>query len=139
MDFNQAQARFEKYLKQVGLKIGKGEWKKIREFFTEKDESAEPVQAEKDFEPDTDLRDSERVPLKEKVADYFAREVLPYAPDAWVDDEKTDIGYEISFTKYFYKYQPLRPLEEIARDILALEAETEGLLHKIVDGSGKAQ
>lgn len=144
LDFSQAAEQFEKYLKQVELKITKSDWKKLREFFTEKDENAAPVllpspdgrgAGGEGFEPDSDLRDSERVPLKEKVDDYFAREVRPYAPDAWVDDEKTAIGYEISFTKYFYKYQPLRPLEEIARDILALESETEGLLHKIV-GAG---
>lgn len=132
-DFNDVTERFEKYAKQLDLKIKKNDWKKLREYFAEVDETAEPVKAESGFEPDTDLRDTERVPLKEEVKDYIAREVLPYAPDAWINESKTQIGYEISFTKYFYKYQPLRSAEEIGRDILALEQETEGLLRRIVE------
>ena len=84
------------------------------------------------FEPDPELRDHENVPLKDDIAAYFAREVLPHVPDAWIDHEKTAKGYEISFTKYFYQYRPLRPLEAIAADLLALERETEGLLRRIV-------
>ena len=84
------------------------------------------------FEPDPELRDHENVPLKDDIAAYLAREVLPHVPDAWIDHEKTAKGYEISFTKYFYQYQPLRPLESIAADLLALERETEGLLRRIV-------
>jgi type I restriction enzyme M protein len=63
--------------------------------------------------------------------------VRPYAKDAWIDESKTQIGYEISFTRYFYKPQPLRTLEEITADILALEAETKGLLSEIVGGVKK--
>lgn len=74
------------------------------------------------------------MPLKESIETYFAREVLPHVPDAWIDYEKTLRGYEISFTKYFYKFKPLRSLEEIKADILALEAETEGVLQQIVEG-----
>lgn len=85
-----------------------------------------------DFEPDPELRDHENVPLKDDIAAYFAREVLPHVPDAWIDHEKTGKGYEISFTKCFYQYQPLRPLEQIAAELLALERETEGLLRRIV-------
>lgn len=89
-----------------------------------------------EYEPDTDLRDTEQVPLLEEggVEAFIRREVLPYAPDAWVDESKTQIGYEISFTRHFYKPQPLRTLEEIRADILALERETEGLLTEIVGG-----
>ena len=65
------------------------------------------------YEADPELRDTESVPLKERIEDYFAREVLPYAPDAWIDHEKTVKGYEISFTRYFYQFEPLRSLEEI--------------------------
>ncbi len=92
-----------------------------------------------EYEPDTDLRDTEQVPLLEKggVEAFVRREVLPYAPDAWVDEAATKIGYEISFTRYFYKPQALRSLEEIRKDILAVEKETEGLLGEIV-GGGKA-
>lgn len=86
------------------------------------------------YEPDTDLRDTEQVPLKEPggIDAFFEREVLPHAPDAWIDGEKTQIGYEISFARYFYKPTPLRSLDDIRADILRLEQQTEGLLHKIV-------
>lgn len=86
------------------------------------------------YEPDTDLRDTEQVPLKEPggIDAFFEREVLPYATDAWIDREKTQIGYEISFARYFYKPTPLRSLEDIRADILKLEHQTEGLLQKIV-------
>jgi type I restriction enzyme M protein len=69
------------------------------------------------------------------VEAFIKREVLPYAEDAWCDEGKTQIGYEISFNRYFYKPQPLRSLDEIKKDILTLEKETEGLLRKIVGGS----
>lgn len=82
--------------------------------------------------PDSSLRDTENIPLKEDVQDYMEREVLPHVPDAWVDEKKTKVGYEINFTKYFYRYQPLRSLEEIRKDILALEEQSEGLIKAIV-------
>jgi len=87
-----------------------------------------------EYEPDSDLRDTETVPFKEPggTEAFIRREVLPHAPDAWIDESKTAIGYEISFTRYFYKPQPLRPLEAIRADILALERETEGLMADIV-------
>jgi len=87
-----------------------------------------------EYEPDTELRDTEQIPLQEPggIEAFIRREVLPHAPDAWVDKTKTEIGYEISFNRYFYKPQPLRPLEEIRTDILALEKETEGLLDQIL-------
>jgi type I restriction enzyme M protein len=90
-----------------------------------------------EYEPDSDLRDNEQVPLLESggVEAFFNREVLPHVPDAWIDATATKIGYEISFNRYFYKPQPLRSLDEIKKDILALEHETEGLLKEIVGGS----
>ncbi len=89
-----------------------------------------------EYEPDPDLRDTEQVPLLEPggIEAFIRREVLPYTPDAWIDESATKIGYEISFTRHFYKPQPLRSLEEIRADILALEKETEGLLDEIVKG-----
>lgn len=81
---------------------------------------------------DPELRDFENVPLKEDIHAYFKREVLPHVPDAWIDESKTKIGYEINFTKYFYQYKPLRSLEEIRNDILALERETEGMIARIL-------
>jgi type I restriction enzyme M protein len=89
-------------------------------------------------EPDSDLRDTEQVPLLEEggIEAFIGREVLPYTPDAWIDDSKTEIGYEISFTRHFYKPQPLRTLDEIRADILNLEKETEGLLGEILVQTG---
>ncbi len=89
-----------------------------------------------EYEPDGDLRDTEQVPLLEAggIEAFLQREVLPHAPDAWYDPESVKTGYEISFTRYFYKPQPLRTLEEIRADILALEKETEGLLAEILGG-----
>ena len=86
------------------------------------------------YEPDTDLRDTEQVPLLEKggIDAFLRREVLPYAPDAWYVPSSVKTGYEISFARCFYKPQPLRPLEDIRADILAPERETEGLLAEIV-------
>jgi type I restriction enzyme M protein len=87
-----------------------------------------------EYEPDPDLRDTEQVPLLEEggVDAFLEREVLPYAPDAWYDPATIKVGYEISFTREFYKPQPLRSLEEIRSDILALERETEGLIGEVV-------
>ncbi|MCP4308847.1 MAG: SAM-dependent DNA methyltransferase [bacterium] len=86
------------------------------------------------YEPDTDLRDTEQIPLQEEggVDAFLAREVLPHAPDAWHQLDNIKIGYEISFTRHFYKPKPMRTLEEIRADILALEQETEGLLDEII-------
>jgi hypothetical protein len=90
-----------------------------------------------EYEPDADLRDTEQVPLLEAggIEAFIKREVLPYASDAWFNEDATKIGYEISFNRYFYKPQPLRSLDEIKKDILVLEKETEGLLKEIVGSS----
>lgn len=82
--------------------------------------------------PDADLRDFENVPLKEDIAKYFKQEVLPHLPDAWIDANKTKIGYEINFTKYFYQYKPLRSLQDIRKDILALEEETVDMIKEVM-------
>jgi hypothetical protein len=82
------------------------------------------------------LRDTEQIPLLEEggVEAFFRREVLPYAPDAWIDESKTRKGYEISFTRYFYQPPQLRTLDEIRADVLALEQATDGLLDEILGG-----
>lgn len=87
-----------------------------------------------EYEPDTDLRDTEQVPLLENggIEAFLQREVLPYAPDAWYVPDSIKTGYEVSFTRYFYKPAPLRTLDEIRADILALERESDGLLADIV-------
>ena len=94
--------------------------------------NGKPVVVE--YEPDTDLRDTEQIPLQEEggIEAFLQREVLPYTADAWYQPDSVRIGYEISFTRYFYKPQPMRTLDEIRADILALEKETEGLLGEIV-------
>jgi type I restriction enzyme M protein len=86
-----------------------------------------------EYEPDSSLRDTEQVPLLEEggIEAFFRREVLPHVPDTWIDPGKTQIGYEISFTRHFYKVQPLRSLVEIMADLEALQAEGEGLLEQI--------
>jgi type I restriction enzyme M protein len=90
-----------------------------------------------EYEPDPELRDTEQIPLLEEggIEAFLTREVLPHAADAWYVPESVRTGYEISFTRYFYKPQPLRTLEEIRADILALERETEGLLGEIIGPS----
>ena len=87
-----------------------------------------------EYEPDPELRDTEQIPLLHEggIDAFLAREVLPYAPDAWYSPEQVKIGYEISFTRHFYKPKPMRTLEEIRADILALEQESEGLLEGIL-------
>ncbi|MYB51457.1 MAG: N-6 DNA methylase, partial [Acidobacteriia bacterium] len=87
-----------------------------------------------EYEPDTELRDTEQIPLQEAggIEAFLLREVLPYADDAWYQADSVKVGYEISFTRYFYKPEPMRTLKEISADILALEKETEGLLSEIL-------
>lgn len=84
------------------------------------------------YETESDLRDTENVPLKEKIHTYFLREVKPHVPEAWINLDATKIGYEISFNKYFYRHKPLRSIEEVSADILQLEAESDGLIREIL-------
>jgi type I restriction enzyme M protein len=104
-------------------------------FETEVDGKPRVVQ----YEPDSDLRDAEEIPLLEDggIEAFLRREVLPYVPDAWIDESATKIGFEISFTKYFYKPTPLRSLEEIRADIEALEKESAGLLDELFGVTSK--
>ena len=90
-----------------------------------------------EYEPDTSLRDTEQVPLLEEggIEAFFRREVLPYVPDAWIAPSNTKVGYEISFTRHFYKPKPLRSLGEIRADLLTLQKESEGLLEQIIGGA----
>lgn len=106
--------------------------KKIRPYITEKDPTALPVEGE----ADTELRDTEIVPLRYAggIDAFMQSEVLPYAPDAWVDEAKTAIGYEISFTKYFYQPAPLREMAEIMTELNALEKSADGMLKEIMEG-----
>ena len=85
-----------------------------------------------EYETESDLRDTENVPLKEQIYQYFLREVKPHVSEAWLNLEATKIGYEISFNKYFYRHKPLRDLEEVSADILRLEDESDGLIREIL-------
>ncbi len=113
--------------------------KTLRAVLGTRDEHAEPVREIENRKsktansllPDSELRDFENVPLKDDIDAYFAREVLPHVPDAWMDRTKDKVGYEISFTKYFYQYAPLRSTADIAAELLKLDEETENLLREI--------
>ncbi len=85
------------------------------------------------YETESDLRDTENVPLKEDIHTYFLREVQPHVAEAWINLDATKIGYEISFNKYFYQHKPLRAIEAVTADILALEKESDGLIAEILN------
>ncbi len=85
-----------------------------------------------EYETESDLRDTENVPLKDDIHDYFLREVKPHVAEAWINLDATKIGYEISFNKYFYRHKPLRDIEAVSADILQLEGESEGLIKSIL-------
>lgn len=109
--------------KKADVTIGAPVLKAILVGLSEKDKTADTCMKSKtEAEPDADLRDTENVPLKEDIYEYLRREVTPHVPDAWIDETKTKIGYEIPFTRQFYKYTPLRSSEEIMAEIKDLEA-----------------
>ena len=164
-DYNAFTVRLVAAADKAGVKLTAKRLKLVQASLAERSETAEPVirRAHKpgkatadpmhglyatkidgkpaviEYEPDSELRDTEQVPLLEGggIAAFIEREVLPHAPDAWVDKDATKIGYEISFNRYFYKPQPLRSLADIRADIVALEKETDGLLAEII-GGGRA-
>ncbi len=161
LDYNSFLKAAEIEAKELVGKLTAKREKLLRTALTQKDEQAQPVIAHLgpasapadplhgryqatiagkprnvQYEADSDLRDTEQVPLLEEggIEAFFQREVLPHVPDAWIDPGKTEIGYEISFTRHFYKPTPLRTLEEIRADLLALQNESEGLLKQIIGG-----
>jgi type I restriction enzyme M protein len=164
-DHNVFRDRVDVALKKVGLKPPAADLKQILKAVSWRVETAPPVIAKMhkpgkakadtlrglfeatvdgkpaivEYEPDSDLRDTEQVPILEDegIEAFIRREVLPYTPDAWIKEDATKIGYEISFTRHFYKPQPLRTLEEISSDILAIEKEAEGLLDGLLKGATK--
>jgi type I restriction enzyme M protein len=138
-DYNSFVPLLNKTIKDLKLDIEAKGLKSILDVITWKNEDAERVikKTEKDgtilYEADSDLRDTENVPLDQDIHEYFEREVLQHIPDAWIDESKTVKGYEISFTRYFYNYVPPRSIEEITAEIFELEKETEGILNEIVN------
>jgi type I restriction enzyme M protein len=159
-DHNVFREAAETALRKAGIKLPAADLKQIYKAVSWRDEAAPPVVAKVhkpgkttadpmlglfevqldgkaavvEYEPDSDLRDTEQVPLLEDggIEAFIRREVLPYTPDAWVNNDATKIGYEVSFTRHFYKPKPLRSLEEIAADILAIEQEAGGLLEGLL-------
>jgi len=147
MNWNDAWEKIAELLRQRDSKWKATEQKLFRDVFTEKDQNAEPVTGKEKglpaarlpdgqgqagtYEPDADLRDFENIPLKEDIDEYFRREVLPHVPDAWMDRSKDKVGYEINFNRYFYKYVPPRPLEEIDADLKKAEEEILRLLGEV--------
>ncbi|WP_067624774.1 type I restriction-modification system subunit M [Alicyclobacillus acidiphilus] len=124
--------RLKKVFKECGITISAPLLKAILSALSEKDETADICTDSKgNPEPDPDLRDTENVPLKEDIHAYFEREVKPHVPDAWIDESKTKIGYEIPFTRYFYKYTPLRSSQEILSEIKELEKSILDKLEKV--------
>ncbi|EEX64342.1 type I restriction-modification system subunit M [Vibrio metoecus] len=134
----------DKFLKQLKTKLAEVklsavQLKLIVKHLGEHDDEAEVCKAKGQIEANPDLRDNENVPLTETVADYFAREVLPHVPNAWIDESKTDpkdgevgiVGYEIPFNRHFYVYEPPRALEEIDADLDAVSAEIMQLLQEV--------
>jgi type I restriction enzyme M protein len=128
---------FEKTLRsafqKAKLDVPTPVFKSVMSALSERDESADVCTDSKGRpEPDADLRDNENVPLKEDILTYFKRQVLPHVPDAWIDETKTKVGYEIPFTRHFYKYKALRALAEIEEEIRALEDEVQGMLGEVL-------
>ena len=161
-DYNLFRDRVDDALKKLGLKLSASDLKTILRAVSWRVETAPPVIAKThkpgkvkadalhgfydakvndkptivEYDPDPDLRDTEQVPLLEPggIEAFIRREVLPYTPDAWIKEDATKIGYEISFTRHFYQPQPLRTLDAIRADILAVEKEAEGLLDELLKG-----
>lgn len=115
-------------IKASGTKLPAPVLKAVIAALSERDPTAEVCTVRGKIEPDTSLRDYENVPLKQDIQAYMAREVLPHVPDAWVDESKTKVGYEIPFTRHFYVYQPPRDLKVIEEEIRGLEEEIRGML-----------
>ena len=114
------------------MKLAATERKAVLAALAERDPDAEICcDRRRNPEPDPHLRDTENMPLREDVNEYMAREVLPHVPDAWVDHNKTKVGYEIPLNRHFYVYEPPRPLEEIEADLQALEGEIVELLSEV--------
>jgi type I restriction enzyme M protein len=165
MDYRVVLETLDSLAEDAGVKLTAKRLKLVRDALAQRDEAAQsvikkvhkPGKANADplhglyevrmggkccvveYEPDSELRDTEQIPLLEEggIEAFIRREVLPHAPDAWIDNEATWIGYEISFNRYFYKPQPLRSLEEIRADIVAVNEETEGLLAEIIGDVGE--
>jgi len=133
-DRDEFSTRLKSAFKKAEVKVPAALFKAVLMALAERDETAKICTDTKgNPEPDPELRDYENVPLKEDVDAYMKREVLPHVPDAWVDDSKTKIGYEINFNRYFYQYTPPRPLDEIEADLKKIEKEIADMLAEVTE------
>ncbi len=133
-DWDAVWSRIEDLLRARKSRWKATEQKLFRSVFAQKDPEAEPVAKgghDEGYEPDADLRDFENVPLKDDIEAYFASEVRPHVPDAWMDRSKDKVGYEINFNRHFYKYTPPRPLEVIDAELKRAEEEIMRLLREV--------
>jgi type I restriction enzyme M protein len=135
-DHNEFSSELSNAFSNADFKITASQLKTIENALSERDEEATPQEDSKgNLVADSDLRDNENIPLKDDIDKYFAKEVLPYVPDAWIDESTRDkVGYEIPFTRHFYVYKPLRPLEEIDKEIRQLQKEISEGLEELMDG-----
>lgn len=134
--FNSFMDRIEAIAKDEGIKLTAKRKKLLRDYLTYISEGAEPVLDSKgNMEPDKNLKDSEQIPMLYDggIKGFLEKEIKPYIPDAWIDEKSASIGYELSFTKYFYKPVELRPVEDIIKDLKALEKESDGVLAGIME------
>lgn len=122
---------FDNYAAEAGYDIKYKQFQDLPNFLCEVSPEGEIVIKKGKPQPNTALRDTENVPLKENIQAYFEREVLPFAPDAWIDEKKSKVGYEIPFTRYFYKYEAPRPSDEIMKEIMEIEKELDGVLMEV--------
>ena len=132
MDREEFSKDFKKACTGHGLSLGAPALKAVITELGERDDQAVVCRDSKGrIESDPELRDTENVPLKDDIQAYFEREVLPHVPDAWIDHDKTKVGYEIPFNRHFYKYVPSRSLEEIDADLKAVTTEIVALLNEV--------
>lgn len=136
MDYNKVYAKFVELAEKAKTKLTDKRIKTFRNYFTTIDENAEPVKGKEGFEADKNLTDTEKVPLLYEggIKAFFENEVKPYVSDAWIDEKSIVVGYELSFTKYFYKPIVLREVKDIVAEINEIETSTDGLLDSILGG-----
>ena len=137
MDYNKVHCRIVEFAEKAKVKLTDKRIKAFRNYFTVIDENAEPVKAKDGFEADKNLTDTEKVPLLYEggIKAFYENEVKPYVADAWIDEKSIKVGYELSFTKYFYKPIVLREVKDIVAEINEIEKSTAGLLDSIIGGS----
>jgi type I restriction enzyme M protein len=133
LDRDEFEKMLSKAMKAAEIKLSTSLKKAVMSSVSERDDEAELCTNKSgNPEPDSYLRDTENVPLKDDIQTYFEREVVPHVPDAWIDESKTKVGYEIPLTRQFYKYQLLRPLADIEAELRALESQIQESLHEVV-------